>query len=132
MNEKNNIMRWKRLAEMDLATAHHMFKTFHPIPLEIVCFHSQQAAEKMLKCYLISQKIEPPRTHDMQVLLEMCIDFENGFNDIYKEAATLTNYAVRLRYPAELGLMEKDAVNAIESADKVMAFVKNFFKAFDI
>ena len=120
----NDMSEWIRLAEMDLSTANHMFKTFHPKPLEIVCFHSQQAAEKMLKCYLVSHEIEPPKTHDMQVLLEMCIEIDNEFDDIYTEATVLTNYAVRFRYPAELELIEQDAEKAIEHAEKVMAFVK--------
>ena len=124
MNESNDTHEWIRLAEMDLATAHHMFETFFPKPLEIVCFHSQQAAEKMLKCYLVSNTIEPPKTHDMQVLIEMCIEIKNEFNDIYTEATTLTNYAVRLRYPIELELVERDAEKAIEYADTVMMFVK--------
>jgi hypothetical protein len=38
---------------------------------------------------------------------------------------TLTNYAVRLRYPAELEITEPDTETAIENADKVTAFVKN-------
>ena len=124
MSVNNDISEWIRLAEMDLATARHMFNTFHPIPLEIVCFHSQQAAEKIIKSYLVLQEIEPPKTHDMQVLLEMCLEFDIGFNDIYEEATTLTNYAVRLRYPIELGLIEQDAEKALDNAVKVMDFVK--------
>ena len=125
MNAHNEISEWIRLAEMDLSTAHHMFETFWPKPLEIACFHSQQSAEKMLKCFLVSQAIEPPKTHDMQVLIEMCAEINSGFNDIYEEAATLTNYAVRLRYPAELEIAERDAEDAIKNADKIMLFVKN-------
>ena len=119
-----DVSEWIRLAEMDLSAAHHMFDTFFPQPLEIVCFHSQQAAEKMLKCYLVSQEIEPPKIHDMRKLCEMCIEIESGFNEIFTEAALLTRYAVSLRYPAELGLIENDAEKAMEHADIVMAFVK--------
>jgi len=46
MNAENSCSEWVRLAEMDMATARHMFETFQPKPLEIVCFHAQQAAEK--------------------------------------------------------------------------------------
>ena len=90
-----------------------------------MCFHSQQAAEKMLKCFLVSNQIEPPKTHDMQVLIEMCADVNSDFDMIYEESITLTNYAVRLRYPAELGLIEHDAESAVEIASKVMLFVKD-------
>ena len=125
MNVHNEISEWMRLAEMDLSTAHHMFETFRPKPLEIVCFHSQQSAEKMLKCFLVSKEIEPPKTHDMQVLIEMCAEINSEFDDIYEEATTLTNYAVRLRYPVELGIVERDAEIAIKNADRIMLFVKN-------
>ena len=103
-----------------------MFKTFHPNPLEIVCFHAQQAAEKIVKGFLVSKGIEPPKTHDMQVLLEMCVDIDIKFDDIYEEATTLTNYAVHLRYPTEFALTEQDAEKAIENADKVMDFVRAY------
>ena len=126
MSANNDISEWVRLAEMDVATAHHMLKTFYPKPLEIVCFHAQQAAEKIIKGYLVSQGIEPPKTHDMQVLLEMCVEIDIKFDDIYEEATTLTNYAVRLRYPTELALTEQDAEKAIENADKVMDFVRAY------
>ncbi|MCL2019506.1 MAG: HEPN domain-containing protein [Oscillospiraceae bacterium] len=117
------IMEWKRLADMDLVTAKHMFETYRPIPVEIVCFHSQQAAEKMLKCFLVFHETEPPKIHDLRELIEICIEFEDKFNDIYNEATSLTRYAVLPRYPAELDLDESDGERAIKSASKVKDFV---------
>jgi HEPN domain-containing protein len=125
MNADNNLSEWIRLSDMDMATARHMFETYHPKPLEIVCFHSQQAAEKMLKCFLVSQEVEAPKTHDMRNLCDLCIELKEGFNEIYEPAVLLTRYGVIPRYPAELGLIEQDAVEAIEHAEKVIAFVKN-------
>ena len=78
----------------------------------------------MLKCYLVSQKIEPPKTHDMRQLCELCIEIESKFDEIYTEAVLLTRYAVRLRYPTELGLIEQDAEKAVKNADEIMDFVK--------
>lgn len=124
MNVEENIAQWQKLAKMDLATARHMFETYRPIPIEIVCFHSQQTAEKMLKCFLIYNRIEPPKTHDIQTLLEMCIEIESGFNSIYKEAALLTRYAVIPRYPAEIELIDSDGETALKYADIVMNFIK--------
>jgi len=125
MNADSNYLEWIRLADMDIATAKHMFLTYHPIPLEIVCFHSQQAAEKMLKCYLVTQNILIPKIHDMQLLCESCIELENKFNEIYESSVMLTRYSVIPRYPAEWGIIEDDAKKAIEDADTVMKFVKN-------
>ena len=36
---------WLRFANMDLDAAKFSFKTMPPAPLEIICFHCQQAAE---------------------------------------------------------------------------------------
>ena len=126
MNADNNLSEWLRLVEMDMATARHMFETYHPKPLEIVCFHAQQAAEKMLKCYLISKKIEAPKTHDMRFLCELCVDIEKSFTKIYEAAVLLTRYSVIPRYPAELGLVEQDAEKAIKHANEVIDFVKAY------
>ena len=125
MNENNEVNEWVRRADMDLATAFHMNDTFAPKPLEIICYHSQQAAEKIIKCYLVFHGIEPPKTHDIQLLLEKCLEINLDFDDIYNDATTLTNYAVRIRYPFELELTEQDAERALQIAKKVMDFVKS-------
>jgi HEPN domain-containing protein len=108
---------------MDMATARHMFDTYHPTPLEIVCYHSQQAAEKMLKCFLVSKNIPVPRIHDMQILCEKCVELEDSFNDIYEASVMLTRYSVIPRYPAEWGILKEDAERAIDDANAVMRFV---------
>lgn len=125
MSAGSNVSEWIRLAEMDMATSRHMFETYHPKPLEIVCFHAQQAAEKMLKCYLASREVDAPKTHDMRKLCEMCAELDIRFDEIYNPAVLLTGYGVIPRYPAELGLIEQDAVKAMGYADDVMTFVKN-------
>ena len=124
MSMENNVKEWVRLAKMDIAASHYLFDTFHPKPLEIICFHAQQAAEKMLKCYLITQNINPPRTHDMQVLCDMCIERNEGFNKIYESAVLLTRYGVIPRYPAEIAIIQDDAKKALLCGDMVVSFIE--------
>ena len=45
----NSVDTWMKLAENDYVVAEHLFGTFRPMPIEIICFHCQQAAEKQLK-----------------------------------------------------------------------------------
>ena len=40
---------WYNMAAMDLGVAGHLDATYHPKPLEIICYHCQQAAEKAIK-----------------------------------------------------------------------------------
>jgi HEPN domain-containing protein len=123
MNISVQSKKWKRLADMDLLTATHMFETTRPVPLEVVCFHSQQAAEKMLKCFLVFKGIVPPKTHDLKDLLKMCTQHESVFTEITQESALLTDYGVLPRYPAELELEEQDGKRAIKCANRVRDFV---------
>ena len=44
--ELEYVAEWFKYADMDFAAAEHML-TLHPQPLEIICFHCQQAAEKI-------------------------------------------------------------------------------------
>lgn len=39
------------------------------IPWDTVCFHAQQAGEKLLKAFLVHHDQMPPRTHDLVALL---------------------------------------------------------------
>lgn len=59
---KNNCFVWLKFAEEDMALAKALLKEKI---YNQVCFHSQQAAEKMLKAYLKSKKIVPPRIHSL-------------------------------------------------------------------
>jgi len=58
----------------------------------------------------------------MRVLCELCLNNDKAFFEIYDDAVLLTPYAVIPRYPAELRLIERDAADAVERAEKVMAF----------
>ena len=54
---------WLDLAEMDLGAAEYLLG-MRPVPVEIICYHCEQAAEKMLKGTLAQFGMEPPKTHD--------------------------------------------------------------------
>ena len=43
---------WQRIAAMDLSTAEYLLG-MSPLPIEIICYHCQQSAEKYLsKCHI--------------------------------------------------------------------------------
>ena len=56
-----------------------MFDNVHPKETEISCYHSQQCAEKSLKAYLISKMTDPPRTHDLLELNNLCAIHDANF-----------------------------------------------------
>jgi HEPN domain-containing protein len=67
MDKSVIINEWLDYATKDINSAKYLLG-MRPIPLEIICYHCEQAAEKILKCYLIHRDEEPPRTHDLKLL----------------------------------------------------------------
>ena len=121
--EKNNIVKqWFDFANDDLITAKYLLD-LHPLKLEIICYHCQQSAEKMLKGFLISKDIDPPKTHDLRLLRRMCGNLADGFNDIEEACIRLTAYGVQPRYPMGMEINESDMRQAIEDADRIMIYI---------
>ena len=120
---KNSIVKsWHDYANNDLIAAKYLLG-LHPFKLEIISYHCQQSAEKILKGFLISKDIEPPRTHDLRLLWRMCGELADGFDDIEKECARLSAYGVQARYPLEIELTESDMRQALSDADHIMGFI---------
>ena len=66
-------------------------------PFDTVCFHSQQTAEKYLKCLLTFLGIQTPRTHDLKALL-LLVPAGEGFPLRVDHIVELNPYAVGVRY----------------------------------
>ena len=59
MKSKIDLLKaWIKKAENDLIAAKILFKTKPEPPLDIICFHAQQCAEKYIKAYLVYHNIE--------------------------------------------------------------------------
>ena len=112
---------WFEFANTDLATAEFLL-AMRPQPLEIICYHCQQSAEKSLKAFLINNNIEPSKTHDLKLLCRMCQDSDNTFAEITNQCAHLTPYGVTARYPDELIPDENMVKLAIIKAKEVYDF----------
>lgn len=123
MDDKITIVKeWLRFASNDINCAKHSL-SMHPVPVEIICYLCEQAAEKALKGYLVYQNIEPPKTHILKLLCKMCTDIDKSFEEITKQCGNLTLYAVQPRYPFEIEITENDMKKAILDADRVMEFI---------
>ena len=110
------ILNWFRFGDMDLAVATNSEKTMNPKPLEIICFHCQQAIEKYLKGYLIFQSGEAPlKTHNLVELCALCQEYDEAFGNLKAVCAMLTMYAVQTRYPDGIELEESDMIHAVLS-----------------
>jgi HEPN domain-containing protein len=122
MDNRTCAQEWQRLAEMDLRSAEHLLK-MHPVPIENICYHCQQSAEKHLKGYLVLHGIEPPKIHDLNELCKLCMKISDTFTSIADQYSDLTAYGVQPRYPMEAMLEEQDMRQALNSAKTIRDFI---------
>ena len=85
---------------------------------DLVCFHSQQSAEKYLKAQLQELGFRVPRTHNLEDLLDLLIPVDPTFKPLVRVAATLTRYAVDFRYPDD-SATGRQAIAAIRRAGTI-------------
>ncbi len=81
-SDKNQyIHQWLSKANEDLLVVHQLINA-DSVALGVIGFHCQQAAEKFLKAFLIYHDIEPPRTHNLEFLLELSAEIEKKFSEV--------------------------------------------------
>ena len=121
--KRDEIRAWIAKAEQDLAAAEWLLASPEPL-YGPVGFHSQQAAEKMLKAYLTWRDEPFEKTHSLVALVGKCLPFDAAFQALRTAATTLTPYAVASRYPGDLvELTEAEAKEAVELGRQVQEFV---------
>jgi len=115
------IREWFRFADMDMLTAEHMYEV-HPAPLEVICYHCHQVAEKMQKAYLLSMQIQPPKVHDLVRLCEMCMERNPAFREIGPLCGFLSQYGIQPRYPHDLQIDDGITRLCLKYAQQIKAF----------
>ena len=117
---------WFEKAEMDMEMARRAMDPERPIP-EMACCQSQQCAEKYLKGYLVSQKIDFMYVHDLVYLTQRCMEGEQAFTELEETARILSRYGAAVRYPMEdfVDPDEEEAWEAVRLAGQVATFVKS-------
>lgn len=93
-------------------------------PYELILYHSQQAAEKILKAFLAQNGVSP-WGHDLNALRTSCADFDIGFESkrITDHCAFLAAYNAA-RYPDFTDvIVASTAARGLNSAKRVYDFV---------
>jgi HEPN domain-containing protein len=66
-----SVRQWVEKAEHDLIAAEHTLTLEENCPLDTICFHTQQCAEKYIKAFLVQESIGFPKTHDLRALMQL-------------------------------------------------------------
>ena len=117
--DKELVAEWIRFANMDLTTAKFDLENMHPAPLEIICYHCQQSAEKFLKSISVALGLEVVKTHDLLKVLDQYQAKIEIPRNIVEIASMLTQFATKTRYPQQIELDETQTRRAITNAEQV-------------
>ena len=102
---------WVAKAEHDLLSiANNLAST--EVPWDVVVFNAQQAAEKLLKAFLVSRGHRPPKIHDLTRLLALSIAYAPELAPFTSDCAFLSPIGERSRYP------DDEAETAREDAER--------------
>lgn len=118
---------WFEYAKRDLESARFLMNMY-PVPIEIICYHCEQSAEKYLKGYLIFKGNNAERTHDLGLLNNKCSAINDEFKTIEDECLELVPYGVQVRYPYQLEVNEDDMKSALVCAEKIQEFILSNIK----
>jgi len=83
-------------------------------------FHCQQSAEKYLKAYLVWNDREFPKTHDLELLLDLVEAVDRELTAPLRDIIVLTVYSVEVRYPGDIPEMSSDDVNKAMSLARMV------------
>jgi len=122
MDKNNDGLIWFEYAENDLEAVKILSEQLKP-KYEIVCYHCQQCAEKMLKGYIAYNNGWLQKTHDLVVLCETSANYDSEFESILEICSDLTIYASEVRYPNLMQIENYHMKKAIENADLIRNFI---------
>jgi HEPN domain-containing protein len=96
MKEKADLVRgWLRKAYSDTMAVDGSLRAG---ALDAACFHTQQAAEKYLKAFLVYAGVSLPFTRNLSKLVELCAGVDTYFRSLLPQVEPLTPYGVALRH----------------------------------
>jgi HEPN domain-containing protein len=123
--QSEHAKRWIEKARSDLLNADNNLAA-REIPCDTICFHCQQAAEKLLKGFMVARGCEYPITHNLFVILEKVLEFDPTADSLRETLAILNPYSVEVRYPGDAWMPTPgDAREARQAAQKVFDWMES-------
>ena len=116
---------WLAFAKTDLGVAQHLNESYYPKPLEIICYHCQQAAEKSIKALIVFYGAQGgiPKKHNLTFLLMQMKNMVEIPAEFYDYTDALTPYGIVVRYPNELNLQAHHVKEALRYASEIVEWV---------
>lgn len=120
---REEVVQWLSKARNDLYGAGVLTSVEPPAP-GIACYLCQQAAEKALKAFLTWRQTPFRRTHDLEYVLDLCLEIDADFVRLREATKVLNPYAGEFRYPGRTPDPPRSrAREALELAHEALRFV---------
>lgn len=114
---------WLLKAKRDLDTAKALLEKSY---LDTAIYHTQQCAEKALKGYCVYRLQPLIKTHDLEKILNICINLDSNFQCLDIFALSLNGLDVRFRYPdIEFEPEAIEVEDAINWSEQILDFVRS-------
>ena len=97
---RNSVLGWLRVARSDVQAA-RLCRDAAPPELGIAAYHCQQAAEKLLKGFLVLAGVDFGKTHDLDELGRTVLTAFPDLGSMAQPMGAWTNWSVAYRYPDE-------------------------------
>lgn len=106
LDEPFSLSDWLKIAEKDWSRISNLLEDHDP---EAAGFYLQQAVEKFLKAFLLSQGWRLQRIHDLESLLNDAVKYESTFESFRSALQKITAYYLIDRHPPilETGITEE-------------------------
>lgn len=144
MNQENNKIEtvdqeeeykaWLAFAQIDFKSAKYLNGApFHPKPLNVICYHCQQATEKAIKALIVyfGNQGGMPKSHDISFLLNQIRNIareQKGIEidkKLFMMADSLSKYGTASRYPNEIDIEEYHVKKALADSEVFLQWVNN-------
>ena len=112
-------------AERDIISVKVLLsKKFYPSDLmyNVICLHSTQAIEKLLKSYIIGNGKNIEKTHDLNDLQKTAMKIDASFVEISKDCVSLNEFVPNVKYSNEKPITKQKINNIIKSLETICSF----------
>ena len=120
-------LEWVDKAEGDYHTALREYRVRKHPNYDAVCFHAQQCVEKYFKAFLQKEGVYFPKTHDLNVLLDLILPYHSMMEIYRNQLKALNGYSVMVRYPGEASTKEeaKEVITIMKQVRKKLRELLN-------
>ena len=125
MVDDSIIKEWMDKANQDFEFARINFEEEKQFFAQI-CFHFNQSAEKYLKAFIVANRLEFRKTHDLHLLLKQCKSKDPSFSQIEDDCEYLATFYIETRYPVHwpVTFSKDEAEKAYRSANNILEIIK--------